>query len=187
MKVCLSPGIIPCGWLDLKHQLTSLCMHPAVCYRSVSPAYLHPLRGGILQTQKFCPFCRELGAFIGSLCERIWSFSCFSYCRELGRSHFCRPGSFSLCLCLSLKCVFKTFFKITFYYCIVPMGFHPRKIRVAFPGESQLRQSRATQPTVYAGCLSVSIMHRTLACTTGSLTCTQMLTPAIAHGGVRTP
>ena len=30
------------------------------------------------------------------------------------------------------------------------------------PGESQLRQSRATQPTVHAGCLSVSIIHRTL-------------------------
>ena len=26
----------------------------------------------------------------------------------------------------------------------VPMGFLPREIRVAFPGESQLRQSRAT-------------------------------------------
>ena len=42
------------------------------------------------------------------------------------------------------------------------MRFLPRKIRVAFPGESQLRQSRATQPTVHAGCSSVSIVHRTL-------------------------
>ena len=32
------------------------------------------------------------------------------------------------------------------------MGFLPGEIRVAFPGESQLRQSRATQPTVHAGC-----------------------------------
>ena len=32
------------------------------------------------------------------------------------------------------------------------MGFLPREIRVAFPGESQLRQSRATQPTMHAGC-----------------------------------
>ena len=55
-----------------------------------------------------------------------------------------------------------------------------------FPGESQLRQSRATQPTVHAGCFRVSIIHRTLTWTTGSLTCAQMLMHAIAHGGVRT-
>ena len=67
------------------------------------------------------------------------------------------------------------------------MGFLPWEIRVAFPGESQLRQSRATQPTVHAGCSSVSIIHRTLTWTTGSLTCAQMLMHAIAHEGVRTP
>ena len=32
------------------------------------------------------------------------------------------------------------------------MGFLPWEMRVAFPGESQLRQSRATKPTVHAGC-----------------------------------
>ena len=31
-----------------------------------------------------------------------------------------------------------------------------------FPGESQLRQSQSTLPTVHAGCFSVSIVHRTL-------------------------
>ena len=46
--------------------------------------------------------------------------------------------------------------------------------------------SHATQPTVHAGCFSVSIIHRTLTWTTGSLTCAQMLMHAIAHGGVRT-
>ena len=46
-----------------------------------------------------------------------------------------------------------------------------RKIRVAIPGENQLRHSRVTQPTVHAGCLSVSIIHQTLTWTTGSLTC----------------
>ena len=66
------------------------------------------------------------------------------------------------------------------------MGFLPRDILVAFPGESQLRQSRATLPTVHAGCFSVSIIHRTLTWTTRYLTCSQMLTHAIAHGGVRT-
>ena len=78
------------------------------------------------------------------------------------------------------------FFNITFYICIVPMGFLPRKIRVAFPGESQLRQSRARKPTAPAGCFSVSKIHRTLTWTTGSLTCAQMLMHAIAHGGVPT-
>ena len=48
-----------------------------------------------------------------------------------------------------------TFFFISFYKCVVPMGFLPWEIRVAFPGESQLQQSRATQPTMHAGCLSV--------------------------------
>ena len=36
-----------------------------------------------------------------------------------------------------------------------------RQNRVTFPGESQLRQSRATQPTVHAGCFSASMIHRT--------------------------
>ena len=66
------------------------------------------------------------------------------------------------------------------------MRFLPGEIRAAFPGESQLRQSRSTQPTVHAECFSVSIIHRTLTWTTGSLTCAQMLMLAIVHGGVRT-
>ena len=37
------------------------------------------------------------------------------------------------------------------------MGFIPGENRVAFPRECQLRQSRATQPTVHAGYFSVSI------------------------------
>ena len=60
---------------------------------------------------------------------------------------------------------------VYFYNCIVPMGFLPWEIRVAVPGESQLRQSRASQPTMHAGCLSVSIIHRTLTWATWSLTC----------------
>ena len=43
--------------------------------------------------------------------------------------------------------------------------------------------SGATKPTVHAGCFIVSIIHRTLTWTTGSLTCVQMLGLAIAHGG----
>ena len=67
------------------------------------------------------------------------------------------------------------------------MEFLPREIRVAFPGESHLRQSRATQPTVHARCFSVSTIHRTLTSATGTLTCVQMLMHAIARGGVQTP
>ena len=40
------------------------------------------------------------------------------------------------------------------------MEYFPWEILVASPGESQLRQSRATQPTVHAECLSVSISHQ---------------------------
>ena len=41
---------------------------------------------------------------------------------------------------------------VTFDNCIVLIAFLPWEIQVAFPGKSQLRQSRATQPTVHAGC-----------------------------------
>ena len=75
------------------------------------------------------------------------------------------------------------FFLFLFYNCTAPMGFLPWRIRVDFLGESILRQNRSIQPTVHAGCLSVSIIHRTLAWITGSLTCAQMLMHAIAHGG----
>ena len=65
------------------------------------------------------------------------------------------------------------FFSITVF---VPLGFLPREISRGKPQ----RQSRASQPTVHAGYVSVSINHRTLTWTTGSLTCTQMLMRAIA-------
>ena len=60
---------------------------------------------------------------------------------------------------------------VTIYSCVVPLGFLPWEIRVAFSDENQQRQSRATQPTVHTGCFSISIIHRTLTRTTGSLTC----------------
>ena len=47
-----------------------------------------------------------------------------------------------------------------------------------FPGEIQLRQSRATQPAVHAWCFSASIIHQALTWTTGSLSCAQMLVNA---------
>ena len=78
------------------------------------------------------------------------------------------------------------FFKYFFSNCIVFMGFIPWEIQVTLLGESQLQQSRATPPTVHAGCFGVSIIHQTLTWTKGSLTCAQMLMHAIAQGGVRT-
>ena len=60
-------------------------------------------------------------------------------------------------------------------------------MRVAFPGESQLQQSHVTQPMAHGWCFSISIIHRTLTWTTGSLTCIQVLMHVIAHKGVQTP
>ena len=48
------------------------------------------------------------------------------------------------------------------------------EIWVAFHGKSQLRQIRTTQPMVHAGCFSVSIIHRTLTGTMGSLMCAHL-------------
>ena len=83
-----------------------------------------------------------------------------------------RRWGFSLSLSLSLSLALSL--PPPFCNCIILMGFLPSEIRIALPGESQLRQSRATQPTVHAGCFRVSIIRRTLTWTTGSLTCAQM-------------
>ena len=53
-------------------------------------------------------------------------------------------------------------------------NFSHRKFGLLSPRESQLRQSRVTQPTVRAWCFSVFTIPRTLTWTTGSLTCAQM-------------
>ena len=92
-----------------------------------------------------------------------------------------------LFVCFVLVSVFFAFFFFffllffSFYNCIVPVGFLLWAIRVAFPGDSQLRQSRATQPSVHAGCFSVSVIHRTLTWTTRSLRCAQTLMHSGAH------
>ena len=57
------------------------------------------------------------------------------------------------------------------------------EIGLCSPGKASCdRVALPNLRTVHAGCLSVSIIHRTLTWTTGSLTCTQMLMHAIAHG-----
>ena len=63
-----------------------------------------------------------------------------------------------------------------------PIGISPMENSGGLPRESQLRQSRATQPKMHAECFSVSIIHRTLKWTTGSLTYAQILMHAVAHG-----
>ena len=67
-------------------------------------------------------------------------------------------------------------------FCILHFPHDNCILRVAFRGESQLRQSRAIQPMVHAGCgcFSVFIIHRTLTRTTGSLTCAKILMHAVA-------
>ena len=62
--------------------------------------------------------------------------------------------------------------------------FSPMGNTGCFLGESLLRQSCTTQPTVHAGCFSVFIIHRTLTWTKGSLTRAQMLMHAICTQGV---
>ena len=101
------------------------------------------------------------------------------------------PLFMSLLLHLALSVIFFVFVFcvcfILFCNCVIPLGFLPWEIRVAFPGESQLQQSCTTQPTVHTGCFSVSIIHGTLTWTKGCLMFAQMLAQVLAHGGVRTP
>ena len=70
----------------------------------------------------------------------------------------------------SLRFFVVFFFIYIFLQLFCPNGILPREILVAFHEESQLQQSRATQPIVHAGCFSVSIILGTLTWTTGSVT-----------------
>ena len=90
---------------------------------------------------------------------------------QTGSMYSSRPG-FSLRFKHSLhgSRIVITFLKKYFYF--VQMGFLLWQMRVSCSEKSQLQQGRATQPTVHAGCSSVSIIHRTLTWTTGSFTCT---------------
>ena len=64
-------------------------------------------------------------------------------------------------------------------------GFSRGKFRLLSLGKAS-SDTRATQPTVHAGCFSVSIIHQTLTWAMGSLMCAQMLMRVIAQGSVRT-
>ena len=89
----------------------------------------------------------------------------FSHGLDISLQHF-PPIRISDFLCFSL-----CFWFFIFYFFnnrIVLVGLLPWKIQVAFPKESQLQQSHATQPTVHAGCFGVSIIRQILTWTTGS-------------------
>ena len=64
---------------------------------------------------------------------------------------------------------------------IVPLGLFHENFGLLSPEKSQQPHSRATMPTVHAWCFRVSIIHRTLTWTTGSLKCAKMFIHAIAH------
>ena len=64
------------------------------------------------------------------------------------------------------------------YNCIVPSGFHPWEIWVAFLRESQLQQLH------YPACFSVSIIYQSLIQPTGSLMSAQMFKRMQLHTGV---
>ena len=49
------------------------------------------------------------------------------------------------------RCWVLHYFTFTFYTCIIPTGFLPWEIGLAFAGESQLRQSRAIPPPLRSG------------------------------------
>ena len=84
-------------------------------------------------------------------------------------------------------CSHLLFFTPSFFqrYCSIGF-FFPREIRVAFPEKASC--DRIELPNLLGnGCFSVSIIHRTLTWTTGSLSCAQMFMHAIAQRCVRTP
>ena len=114
--------------------------------------------------------------FLCCLCSIICTYDATSYDALLSRLHHTFGVSdTSLCVASTLTSLsvllmffllffnftFLSFFLFFFYNCIFLLGFLPSEIRVAFHGESQLRQSRATQPKVHAGCFSVSIINPT--------------------------
>ena len=47
------------------------------------------------------------------------------------------------------------FIYLFFYNCFVPLGVLSWEIRVAFPGESQLRQNHATRPVMIVTCIKI--------------------------------
>ena len=80
---------------------------------------------------------------------------------------------FTLLLLLFCVCIF--FWGVYFVHFVDPIGISPMGNSGRFLQESQLQQSRATQPELIkvnvGGSFRVSVIHRILTWTTGSLSC----------------
>ena len=100
-----------------------------------------------------------------SVCFFLWTFLDWKYSVS---------GLHVVCL---FVCWF--FFLILQLYC--PTGISPMVNSCFFPWGKTAVTVTLPQPTVHAGCFSVSIIHQTLTWTTWSLTCAQMLIHAVAH------
>ena len=96
--------------------------------------------------------------------------------------------------CWSLKCLFALVVNILFWFDFILFfttvlfhwDFSYGKFGLLFLGKASCDRVVLPKPTVHAECFSVSIIHRPLTWTAGSLTCTEMLMNAIAHRGVGT-
>ena len=79
----------------------------------------------------------------------------------VSHSEFNKRSFFEM-LCLLHHLVEEYLHKFFFFFWSIALWFLPWEIRVAFPGEIQVEQSRATQPAMHHGYSSVSIIHQTL-------------------------
>ena len=85
------------------------------------------------------------------------------------------------------------YFLLFFFFCLLfttvmsQWDFSNGKFRLPSPGKSSCNRVALPNLECVLGVFSVSIAHRTLTWTIGSLSCAQMLMHAIAHGVVRTP
>ena len=99
----------------------------------------------------------------------VRKFSFFVCNNEICYKRGCMPSWFFCFFCFLLSTIV-----------LSQWDFSHRKFRLLSQGKASC-DSCFTQPMVHAGCFSVSIIHRTLKWTTGSLMYTQMLMHAIAH------
>ena len=95
----------------------------------------------------------------------------------------------------TFKIFFVFFFSNTFFLLLLfttvlsQWEFSHGKFGLLSPGKASCDRVALPNLLCMLGVFSVSVIHQTLTWTTGSLTCTQMLMHAIAHGGgdIRTP
>ena len=91
--------------------------------------------------------------------------------------------------CLQFSCLFHHFlffFNFELLTTVLSQS-DSSQVKLGLPSPGKASCDRIALPNLQCmlGVFSVSIIHRTLTWTTGSLTCEQMFMRAIAHGGVR--